>query len=113
MSGTSGQPHADSGAERRRQERRECISTGVLNLGDDSAPCTVVNISGLRKGGLLLPGEPVAMFGTLRDARRAITRTQSAVKHLRGSLVEEWARTKAPLLFSGGEYTLAPLGRQT
>jgi len=76
-------------------------------------PCTVVNISGLRKGGLLLPGEPVAMFGTLRDARRAITRTQSAVKHLRGSLVEEWARTKAPLLFSGGEYTLAPLGRQT
>ncbi len=34
-------------------------------------------------------------------------------KHLRGSLVEEWARTKAPLFFSGGEYTVAPLGRQT
>jgi len=45
MSGTSSQPHAAGGAERRRQERRECISTGVLNTGEDSASCTVVNIS--------------------------------------------------------------------
>ena len=61
MSGTSGQPHADSGAERRRQERRECISTGVLCAGDDKAPCTVVNISAGGGGIIVNAASPLAI----------------------------------------------------
>ncbi|MBI5771898.1 MAG: hypothetical protein HZA93_29265 [Verrucomicrobia bacterium] len=86
----------------------------------EGLPCTLANVSGLHKGGVLLPhsagsgqaGAPVAMFLKLRDARRAIARTTRCVERLRGSMIEEWARKSVPLLFIDGNYDAVALGRQ-
>jgi hypothetical protein len=84
----------------------------VLKAGQ---PCTLENVSGKRKGGVLRPlqaGQLTVMFLKWRDARRVITRTERCVAMLRGSLVEEWARKNAGFLFEPGEFVILPLGRQ-
>ncbi len=95
------------------------IATAFLTAGYlvalDGRPCTIANVSGLRKGGVLFPakeGELVAMFLKVRDARRAKERTERCVAALRGSLIEDWMRERAPALFAGGVFTVMPLGRQ-
>ena len=57
--------------------------------------CTLYNAALTRRGGVLLPaqrGEPVVFFGTLRDAKRAISRTRRIAEQLRNSLVRDWPR---------------------
>ena len=77
------------------------------------APCSIENISGRRKGGVLRAGvAPVAAFLKLRDARRAIKRTERCVAALRGSLVSEWAEKQAAWLFEPGDFAIVALGRQ-
>ncbi|ACB76664.1 hypothetical protein [Opitutus terrae] len=73
-------------------------------------PCTLANVTGSHKGGLLLPGAPVVQFLKPRDAKRAIARTTRAADALRGSLVDTWERLHS--LFHGGVFEVHPLGRQ-
>lgn len=79
-------------------------------------PCSLVNVSGLHRGGVLLPQagdiSPVISFLKKRDARRAVGRTQRCVDNLKGSMLEEWAWNKCPNLFATGEYAVVPVGRQ-
>lgn len=74
------------------------------------ALCTLTNVSGGYKGGLLLPGTPTVEFLKLRDARRAIERTESAATTLRTSLVRDWDRVQA--LIEPGVFEVQPLVRQ-
>lgn len=91
------------------------VATGFLVL-KDSALCTIENVSGKRKGGVLKPAtvetDVIAHFLKLRDARRAIERTKACAAALRGSMIDEWARERAPFLFVAGTFTILPLGRQ-
>lgn len=91
------------------------IATGFLVM-KDAQPCTIENVSGRRKGGVLKPrtneAEIIAHFLKLRDARRAIQRTENCLAELRGSMIEDWARQRAPFLFEAGKFTIQPLGRQ-
>lgn len=73
-------------------------------------PCTLANVTGGHKGGLLLPGQPVVQFLKPRDARRAIERTERAAHALRGSLVDTWDRLQS--LLHGGAFEVKQLGRQ-
>lgn len=91
------------------------FATAGYIITQDGRPCTIANVSGMRKGGVVLPvagAQPVAMFLKPRDARRAASRTERCVVALRGSMIEEWAREKAPALFAGGPFVILPLGRQ-
>ena len=95
------------------------VATAFVTAGyiitQDGRPCTIANVSGMRKGGVVMPatGEQlVAMFLKVRDAQRAKARTERCVAAFRGSLVEEWAREKVPALFAGGPFVIVPLGRQ-
>lgn len=74
-------------------------------------PCTLANVTGGHKGGVLLPGTPVVQFLKPRDARRAIERTERAAEALRGSLIDQWDRLQT--LFHGGAFDVKPLGRQS
>ncbi|MBI5689289.1 MAG: hypothetical protein HZC55_04270 [Verrucomicrobia bacterium] len=91
------------------------VATGFLVM-KDGQPCTIENVSGRRKGGVLRPrgseDEMVAHFLKRRDARRAIDRTSACVAELRGSMIEDWARARVPALFVAGHFTIQPLGRQ-
>lgn len=91
------------------------VATGFL-VTKAGQVCTIENVSGRRKGGVLKPRdraeEVVAHFLKMRDARRAIARTAACLAEFRGSMVEDWARERAPFLFVEGEYSIAPLGRQ-
>lgn len=92
----------------------EFLTAGYI-LTQDGRPCTIANVSGMRKGGVVLPateGQSVAMFLKVRDARRAVSRTAKCIAAFRGSMVEDWAREKAPALFTGGPFVIVPLGRQ-
>lgn len=91
------------------------IATGFL-VTKSGHVCTIENVSGRRKGGVLKPREKpeevVAHFLKMRDARRAIARTAACLAELSGSMIEGWARERAPFLFVAGEFTILPLGRQ-
>lgn len=76
----------------------------------DDKPCTLINVSGLHKGGVLLPGSPVAAFSKPRDARRAVQRTVTAREKLRDSMLSDWKQLK-PFL-SGGRFDVVPAGHQ-
>jgi hypothetical protein len=75
-------------------------------------PCTLYNAACSLRGGVLLPRrdkEPVVFFPSLRDARRAISRTQRISRALEGSLVDDWLRL-SPML-SGKSYEIIPAVR--
>lgn len=92
------------------------VATGFL-VTKANQPCTIENVSGRRKGGVLKPAhldtDTVAHFLKLRDARRAITRTDKCVRELSGSMVEDWAKARAPFLFEPGAFAIVPIGRQS
>lgn len=73
-------------------------------------PLTLINVTGGHKGGILVPGSPVAEFAKRRDAKRAIDRTTRVCNQLRGTLVDGWDRLQP--LFHDGDYAVLPLGRQ-
>ena len=76
-------------------------------------PCQLYNASATvntKRGGVLLPGVPVAMFTQPRDASRAIDRTARVAKALSSSLVSDWL--KLTPLQSGQPYKVEPLAKQ-
>jgi hypothetical protein len=76
-------------------------------------PCGLLNVSGLNRGGVLLPGEPVAMFLKPRDARRAVARSKRVAEQIEGSLIETWARERCPQIFDRtAAYEILPLAKQ-
>lgn len=79
----------------------------------DGAPCKLVNVSGLHRGGVLMPGAPVAFFLKLRDARRAIQRTQRVRDTLRTSLVADFLRQHVPSFLDGEAFEVVTLGKQS
>ncbi|MBI5768725.1 MAG: hypothetical protein HZA93_13085 [Verrucomicrobia bacterium] len=91
------------------------IATGFLVV-KDAQLCTIENVSGKRKGGVLRPADvetdTIAHFLKRRDARRAIERTENCSAELRGSMIEDWARERAPFLFVAGKFSVLALGRQ-
>jgi hypothetical protein len=88
------------------------IPTEFYIVTRDSKPCTLVNVSGMHKGGVLIPGQPVIAFGKMRDVRRAINRTERAREKLRGSLVSEWMRQQFPSFTDGATFEIVPGGHQ-
>ena len=75
-------------------------------------PCTLRNTALTMRGGVLLPrqhGEQVVFFGTRRDARRAIKRTERIIGKLKGTLLDGWERL-LPFL-SGQPYEIIPVMR--
>lgn len=91
------------------------VATGFLVTKSDQL-CTIENVSGMRKGGVLRPAkletDTIAHFLKRRDARRAIERTEKCRGELIGSMVENWARERAPFLFVAGKFNVLALGRQ-
>lgn len=91
------------------------VTDGFIVLKAGRA-CTIENVSGKKKGGVLKPvateKELAARFLKWRDARRVIERTERCAAALRGSMIDEWARERAPFLFEPGQFTIQPLGRQ-
>lgn len=76
-------------------------------------PCSLLNVSGLNRGGVLLPGAPVAMFLKPRDARRAVERSKRIAKQVTGSLIETWARERCPQIFDEkAAYEVLPIAKQ-
>jgi len=65
------------------------VTTGYI-VTKAAQVCTIVNVTGLHRGGVLLPGSPAVECLKKRDARRAIQRTERAV----------------------GEFTIVPVARQ-
>lgn len=93
------------------------ISAHVETIGHsvllDGRPCRLVNVSGLRKGGVLVPGAPLISFLKVRDAERAVERTQRVKSMLSDSLVSDWLRKKFPLLSRGKVFEVVAIVRQT
>jgi len=75
-------------------------------------PCALLNVSGLNRGGVLLPGAPVVCFLKRRDVRRAINRSSRIAETITGSLIETWARERAPEIFEKTAYEILPLAKQ-
>ncbi len=76
-------------------------------------PCYLYNAAATvntKRGGVLIPGSPVAMFAQTRDASRAIRRTQRVSEQLNGSLVSDWLRLSP--LKSGQPYKVESLAKQ-
>lgn len=73
-------------------------------------PCTLINVSGSHKGGVLIAGTPVISFLKPRDAQRAVERTERVRDTLRGTLLDQWDRLQP--LFHGGAFEIKLLGRQ-
>lgn len=78
----------------------------------DGQACKLVNVSGSHKGGVLLPGVPLITFLKVRDAERAIERTERVRHSMRTSLVSEWIRSQVPSFLEGSKFTVEPVGRQ-
>lgn len=79
-----------------------------------NVPCTLLNVSGLARGGVLMPGLPVMMFTKKRDADRAVERSDRIAENITGTLIEAWARERAPQIFDKSEsYVIVPLAVQT
>jgi hypothetical protein len=75
--------------------------------------CSMLNVSGLSRGGILLPGKPVVFFTKPRDARRAISRSKRIAKQVAGSLIEPWARERCPQIFDESTgYAVVPVAKQ-
>lgn len=85
------------------------VTTGYIVTKAEQV-CTIVNVTGLHRGGVLLPGVPVVEYLKKRDARRAIKRTERAAARLRGSLIDDWPRLNQ--LLAAGEFTIVPVARQ-
>lgn len=75
-------------------------------------PCTLINVSGGHKGGVLIPGSPVISFTQVRDARRAVERTKLVQKKVCGSLVEDYFRQQIPSLLDADAFEILPVGHQ-
>jgi hypothetical protein len=76
-------------------------------------PCSIYNAAATpstKRGGVLIPGAPVAMFLKTRDANRAVARTQRVAGQLEGSLVSDWLKLSP--LCSGQPYVVVPIARQ-
>lgn len=101
-------------AKKKRPEEKPLaatlVTTGYIVVKGER-PCTLVNVTGTHKGGLLMPGAPVVAYAKPRDARRAIDRTKRVAQALRGTLIDSWERLQP--LFSPGEYKIEPIARQT
>ena len=78
----------------------------------DDRPCSLINVSGMAKGGVLLPGSPVVTFAKHRDAERAIERTEKARMALRSSLVSEWMCQQLPSFLDGLSFAIVGAGHQ-
>ena len=93
------------------------IAAHVVTVGHlvlrDGLPCKLVNVSGSRKGGVLMPGVPVISFLKVRDAERAIERTEQVRDSLSTSLVAEWMRAMMPSFLNGEKFAVAPIAKQT
>lgn len=93
------------------------IAAPVATIGAivlrDGAACKLVNVSGLHRGGVLMPGVPIAIFGKHRDARRAIDRTVRVRETLSTSLVADWMRQHVPSFLEGSAFEIAPVGKQS
>lgn len=77
------------------------------------ALCTVLNVSGMSRGGVLLPGKPPVMFLKQRDCRRAVGRSERVAKQITGSLIEPWARERCPQIFDeSAAYEILPVAKQ-
>lgn len=102
---------------RKRPKREEAflaatIPTEHYIVVRDGQACTLINISGGRKGGVLLPGVPVVTFAKHRDAERAIERTEAARATLRSSLVADWMAARLPSFLEGANFAVVPCGHQ-
>lgn len=78
----------------------------------DGRPCTLINVSGMAKGGVLIPGSPIVTFAKCRDAARAIERTIVVREKLSSSLVSEWMTKQIPSFLSGKKFEIVPAGHQ-
>lgn len=76
----------------------------------DGRPCTITNVSGLSKGGVLQPGSPVALFTKVRDGVRAIDRTERVREILRTSLLS--GQKELEDFLAGEKFELLPCGHQ-
>lgn len=88
------------------------IPTESYIVTRDDRACTLINVSGMPKGGVLLPGVPAVTFAKHRDAERAIDRTRRARESLHGSLVSEWLSTQIPSFLDGISFEIVPIGHQ-
>lgn len=85
--------------------------TGYIVL-QGGKPCTLWNAAAradTKRGGVLIPGAPVALFTQPRDAKRAIARTERVAKQLSGSLIDDWLKLLP--LQSGMPYLIEPLAK--
>jgi hypothetical protein len=98
-------------------EKSESSSTMKITgyiITQGGLPCTLYNAAArhdTKRGGVLVPGTPIAEFTKPRDAKRAIGRTQRVAEQLEGSLVGDWLKL-TPLL-SGQPYEVVPLAKQS
>ncbi|MES2697265.1 MAG: hypothetical protein V4773_27620 [Verrucomicrobiota bacterium] len=88
------------------------VSTESHVVTRDGKVCTLINVSGFHKGGVLQPGSPAVMFDKPRDARRAVVRTIRAREKLRGSLVSQWLLEQLPSFIDGEKFEVVPCGYQ-
>jgi len=99
---------------KKQKPQEHPLSTPIKLIGcivtQGGRPCTLINLTGGHKGGILLPGSPVVSFLKHRDARRAIERTERVRDSLQGSLIDTWDRVQA--LFAGGAFEIKSLGHQ-
>lgn len=85
--------------------------TGCIVL-QGGKPCTLWNAAArndTKRGGVMVPGAPVALFGQPRDAKRAIARTQRVASQLEGTLVDDWVKLLP--LKSGQPYEVQNLAK--
>lgn len=85
--------------------------TGYIVL-QGGKPCTLWNAAArndTKRGGVLIPGAPVALFAQPRDAKRAIARTERVGKKLSGSLIDDWLKLLP--LQSGQPYAVESLSK--
>ncbi len=92
----------------RRPPHMKTITGYIVMQG--GRPCTLWNAAAraeTKRGGVLVPGSPVATFSRSRDAKRAIARTQRAAGQLAGTLIDDWVKLLP--LQSGQPYSVEPL----
>lgn len=86
--------------------------TGQCIVLQGGKPCKLWNAASraeTKRGGVLVPGSPVAVFAQARDAKRAISRTQRVAKSLNGSLIDNWVQLLP--LSSGQPYEIESLSK--
>lgn len=90
------------------------ILTECYIVTRDRQPCTLINVSGMHKGGVLVPGAPVVTFSKPRDARRAMQRTEATREKLSDGMPEvvAWLRERFPDFLEGSKFEVVPCGHQ-